>query len=1843
MALYEDHEIAWEMLEASGIIAQGAKTSSARKHVKKEQATPDVLAQYARANKRNEQAIDKSEAKLEKWDLSVKEALAILRVSIKDNADVKRVVAALDKSSPDLLWNAMAALKALEKDDDDDKTDTVVQLFTAVFKSGDTSTIHVDKFKELVAKTKQAHGDKISIDALAKLLFKKNLLLFPEFATVSQAIAQQSSDATLADTLTLFQSSLKQFGEIHYSSAEFQLAAQTLFDQMFAPTKEAQPKARATYKERRAKKQQREGTGGLALGGAAKHEGASAFLANGLTFGGMSEGKGAWSQKGKGAWSPNTNDKGKGKGSRQFKGGGKGGDPKCGLCLKTGHFAATCRGTPSKESTDPRAVRYWQEQDAHSANVADVDGGWFQDDYQNWYSLADLQMKAKFADDNSQAFDAYKVRPQPSATAHALTLDVYSGPQTNSDHGWCAGDHRTSSDWHISAQAQRTPQVTSVGQTTTGSAGNNFAFVAPEFDRTDAENQKRLRRPLHQGRSRASGKRSAAMVVDSGASQHLAPADEVESLGKNVTQVQDRHVATAAAGQKPMDVTCDADIYGKAKVEKGHYKSVPFRFSGVSGMDKWLMSVAQIYRENGEVRFAQPEKGGCKLRLHNSEEWIPIEFVDDKYFRIVLHIDDTVQLSSRQKQEHNFHLHCLAGHLDKKMLQGTDGLVRNFVYYKGADFGTDETCLTQKGQMGPMPPEHQFRPAKVGAVTFMDLAKIDKDFGVDSHARWMLTTRDAAGNFRRRYYLRSTAQLHNWVRKHRDFVRSKGWDFAHVRADNEFITDAMDELKGETPTFTLDACAPHVHAQNPAEADIKAWRLRVRTIMDNARRDPKSKVTDQHWCIASEMATDIENMTFCPQSPERTPWESMYREQPDASIWQIPLCRIWYFVYPNLRRNAPFASRRAEGIFYGYDPENGSYKIVNLATGRRISRRYRDCVTREPHEVWDYNDVVTAAEKLYKSGNSEFESADRMNMFERHAREDNMSDIPRGNDPKQYFIGPVRDEQDRSLHKHMHNLVTNQVKNVDSESQDSDSNSDSESEDDADWQEYTTETDNETPKTIAEKYGCTAAQMVARNPSPVGEVKLYQKSKLKKGTGMMVPRHVIRADFAQAQAERNGKLNRPPSSNRLSSLSYAMLSQVHSKHVEAANFADSVLGTENMPAFPSKNANSSSKLSPYPLKLPEQVHPSGEKVQQVLTVDMHATAEAHVTKQALLRNNVLEAFLADLHDQVKQPRSFKAGLLDPHQKQHWLDGDSEETQRIKDFKAAEQVPYSEAEQSGEYIGHIIRVIKIKELTEKGVVIDREYKVRYAFDESRKPDSDDDEHFAAVLRTQTSRLLNLKATHERKKVLRADLVSAFLHVPAEKPFFTRYPSGHPDEYKNGVRQAMKWYKLLYGKGNASRGLWHDFAATLISLGFEQQVNVDQCLFIHKTRNIDFGLYVDDCEAAATDEQLDWLKKMIAKRYEVKWLGFNSLNCKDSSEKSKVFVGIRTEIDHANQIMTQDQTQLIQKAAVRFKWDGRKRFSPPVASEFPPLQEGAKVNTEFHKRYRSKVGFVAHVAVQTRFDINEHAVKAARRLNDPVPECEKYIDEVLQFLFTTAEDRLTYNCSQPIGSTLLMHTDAAFADTFDAHSTGGWVSSAGGAAWSWGVDTLRLVVLSSTEAEYCTTANACKEVLAQRALFKAFRIDFPMQYPILVDNQSAIALACGPAAHHQRTKHIDTKYHFQRQLLLAGVVRLQHQDTTVQVADILTKDLGRILHRKHRDVLFGRKQIEIISKKLPESTKTYLKRHNDELKLNAKTLALTQAFKSNASSKLWAGRDPDKETDGSSVAANLLQVLSAILKD
>ena len=67
-------------------------------------------------------------------------------------------------------------------------------------------------------------------------------------------------------------------------------------------------------------------------------------------------------------------------------------------------------------------------------------------------------------------------------------------------------------------------------------------------------------------------------------------------------------------------------------------------------------------------------------------------------------------------------------------------------------------------------------------------------------------------------------------------------------------------------------------------------------------------------------------------------------------------------------------------------------------------------------------------------------------------------------------------------------------------------------------------------------------------------------------------------------------------------------------------------------------------------------------------------------------------------------------------------------------------------------------------------------------------------------------------------------------------------------------------------------------------------------------------------------------------------------------------------------------------------------------------------------------------------------------------------------------------------------------------------------------------------------------------------------IFSDNQGAIKLSRNPQ-HHNRSKHIDIKYHFVRDSYQKGLIELVYIPTSEMVADILTKALPREKHEKH----------------------------------------------------------------------------------
>jgi len=141
-------------------------------------------------------------------------------------------------------------------------------------------------------------------------------------------------------------------------------------------------------------------------------------------------------------------------------------------------------------------------------------------------------------------------------------------------------------------------------------------------------------------------------------------------------------------------------------------------------------------------------------------------------------------------------------------------------------------------------------------------------------------------------------------------------------------------------------------------------------------------------------------------------------------------------------------------------------------------------------------------------------------------------------------------------------------------------------------------------------------------------------------------------------------------------------------------------------------------------------------------------------------------------------------------------------------------------------------------------------------------------------------------------------------------------------------------------------------------------------------------------------------------------------------------------------------------------------------------------------------------------------------------------------------------------LLGYTDSDQAgDLVQRKSTSGVLFFLGSNLITWSSQKQRIVALSSCEAEYVAAAlGACQGVWLSR-LIAELKNEQVQKFRLLIDNKSAIELSKNPV-HHERSKHIDTRYHYIRDCIEQGVVEVDHVRTGDQLADILTKPLVRM---------------------------------------------------------------------------------------
>jgi hypothetical protein len=228
----------------------------------------------------------------------------------------------------------------------------------------------------------------------------------------------------------------------------------------------------------------------------------------------------------------------------------------------------------------------------------------------------------------------------------------------------------------------------------------------------------------------------------------------------------------------------------------------------------------------------------------------------------------------------------------------------------------------------------------------------------------------------------------------------------------------------------------------------------------------------------------------------------------------------------------------------------------------------------------------------------------------------------------------------------------------------------------------------------------------------------------------------------------------------------------------------------------------------------------------------------------------------------------------------------------------------------------------------------------------------------------------------------------------------------------------------------------------------------------------------------------------------------------------------------------------------------------------------VDPNVHRRYRSIVGCLSYLVNMTRADLAFSYSQLSKFVQYPGMAHLAAAERVLQYLRGTYDQGISfYDLGPDKRNKLGGWVDSDFASDIDSRkSMTGYLMSLNGGPISWKSSRQGGVTLSSSEAEFVAASQAGQEVVYLRALLRGFGYTQKGPTEIWEDNASCIMMSENPT-NRDRSRHVDVKVHFLRDLVRDGHVKLLKCAGPQNVSDALTKSLPRPAFEKHREFMVG----------------------------------------------------------------------------
>ena len=425
-----------------------------------------------------------------------------------------------------------------------------------------------------------------------------------------------------------------------------------------------------------------------------------------------------------------------------------------------------------------------------------------------------------------------------------------------------------------------------------------------------------------------------------------------------------------------------------------------------------------------------------------------------------------------------------------------------------------------------------------------------------------------------------------------------------------------------------------------------------------------------------------------------------------------------------------------------------------------------------------------------------------------------------------------------------------------------------------------------------------------------------------------------------------------------------------------------------------------------------------------------------------------------------------------------------------------------------------------------------------------------ETFSPVAKLKSIRSIIAIAASKGWTIKQGDVPTAFLNSDVKEEVYMDLPEG----YSSKSISVARLRKALYGLKQAPREWYLLLRKFVLEQGFIQS-KVDTCIYILKTatNHILCGIYVDDI--IVTGVNFDEFCSSLEKKFGM-----------EAFELLAWYLGINVKRQEDGSI-TLDQNNYIQDKIEEFQqFLPLKGASTQLPADYMTRLAGDNGEAEKDFPYSEMIGSLMYAMNGTRPDLAFPLSILCSFMKSPTKVHCDLIRHLFSYLRFNSF-KLVYNFAEKL--ILQGWADASYANNLDYKSSSGYCMAVGGSLLSWSSGKQPVIAQSTAESELISANNASREVIWWKMLLG--EMGFPQEtVTVWEDNKACILLASNPQ-NHKRTKHIQVRYYYIRDLIEAQEIKLLYCSTLSQLADSFTKILPGHQLRVHLSLL-GLKKIQ-----------------------------------------------------------------------